>query len=91
MTGIIERSGIDLLLLDGDGTSPFGAGVMGKMGKNFVGNLALSVHEFPHFSLKITVVTNKLSPLIVIFYMMLSSKYNYHVYYKKSTKYREMA
>ena len=34
MTGIIERSGIDLLLLDGDGTSPFGAGVMGKMGGN---------------------------------------------------------
>ena len=49
--------------------------------------------NFP-ISSKITVVTNRLSLLIVIllFYIRLSSKYNYVYYiYKKSTKDREMA
>ena len=43
-----------------------GAGVMGKIGKNLVGNLALSVHEFPHFYLKNTTMctTRKLQKIV---------------------------
>ena len=68
-------------------------GNMGENGEEFRGEFGFISPRnfpFPHFSPKITVVTNRLSPLIVIFYIRLSSKYNY-VYYKKSTKDREIA
>ena len=63
---------------------------MGKNGEEFRGEFGSISPRISPFPPKMTVVTNRLSPVIAIFYIRLSSKYNY-VYCKKSTKDREMA